>query len=321
MGMATKTCTKTYIFKLLPTAEQYKLLEETSKFYTSAYNDCISTLIKYPDISSATELQGYVYDSLREKYKGLNADYVCGVIRVSVETMKSQKALAKKGYKTAKRSPYSKHQSPRLTKHLYSFPKNGQKYISIATVGGRQKIPYQVRDLNLEYPVRVRSSNLVHDRKHKRFFLHVVVQYDVQLKPMQNAIGVDLGVEDVCVTYNDISQFEIVTDRNLRDVDKHFQKLRSDLQSKGTRSSKRRLKAIGAKQARLRRDVDHCISKSLVEYCVVNGLDTIVLEDLTGIRKNMRSGKKVNRKNHMWTFRRLGEFITYKAFDRGINVV
>lgn len=313
------TCRRTYILKLLPNVQQHIVLKELCDLYTSAYNDCMSFLHEFPNIKSITELHREVYYELRDTYPGLNADYVSQAIRTAFRTMKSQKALRARGYKTASKLIQSRLQAPGLTRHLFTFYKVGN-IVSIATPKGRQRMKFQVRDVLVEN-FKVCESRLVYDKKHDRFFMHVTISFEVELKPTKNIIGVDLGVHDACVTYSDKTNFEIISDRNLINIDLHYQKLRSDLQAKGTRSSKRRLKAISAKQKRLRRDVDHCISKSLIEYCMKHDLDTIVLENLTGIRKNMRSGKKVNRKNHMWTFRRLSTFIEYKAYEQGLNVV
>lgn len=93
------------------------------------------------------------------------------------------------------------------------------------------------------------------------------------------------------------------------------------LQSKGTLSAKRMLKHISGKEKRLMRDVNHRVSKEIVEFAIKNGASTIGLEDLTGIRDSTISKiPKKNRYNHSsWAFRQLQSFIEYKAREAGIT--
>ncbi|HBS58458.1 MAG TPA: transposase, partial [Firmicutes bacterium] len=65
-----------------------------------------------------------------------------------------------------------------------------------------------------------------------------------------------------------------------------------ELQMRQTASSRRRLKALGQRENRWMSDVNHRISKALVEQAGERSL--IVLEDLTGVRN---ATEKVRLKN------------------------
>ena len=69
------------------------------------------------------------------------------------------------------------------------------------------------------------------------------------------------------------------------------------------------------------RDVNHRVSKEIVKFAIKNGVSTIGLEDLTGIRDSTISKiPKKNRYNHSsWAFRQLQSFIEYKARETGIT--
>lgn len=75
------------------------------------------------------------------------------------------------------------------------------------------------------------------------------------------------------------------------------------------------LKHISGKEKRLMRDVNHRVSKEIVKFAIKNGVSTIGLEDLTGIRESTISKiPKKNRYNYSsWAFRQLQSFIEYKA--------
>ena len=71
------------------------------------------------------------------------------------------------------------------------------------------------------------------------------------------------------------------------------------------------------------RDLDHKISRKIVDYAGENDLK-IVVEDLSGIRKRSKKGnglKNVNRFVNSWSFYRLQQFIEYKAKERGIPYI
>jgi IS605 OrfB family transposase len=94
--------------------------------------------------------------------------------------------------------------------------------------------------------------------------------------------------------------------------------MRRRLQHKGTKSAKRKLKSLSGRQKRYMRCINHNISKQ-----IVSSADTIVLENLKGIRKtrNKYMGKRLNRWLNHWTFYQLQSFIKYKAEREGKTVI
>ena len=82
-------------------------------------------------------------------------------------------------------------------------------------------------------------------------------------------------------------------------------------------------KIKGNKEKRIMKDIDHKISRKIVDYALKNKLK-IVLEDL----KNIRTGKKRgngsragNRVVNSWSFFRLQSFIEYKAREYDIPFI
>ena len=111
--------------------------------------------------------------------------------------------------------------------------------------------------------------------------------------------------------------------KNLRR--RHF-KLRQKLQAKGTKSAKRLLKKRRRKETRFATDVNHYISKRLVQ--VAKGTNrAIVLEDLKGIRERAKKGtrktvcKTMRQALSSWSFYQLRQFIEYKAKAAGVLVI
>lgn len=98
-----------------------------------------------------------------------------------------------------------------------------------------------------------------------------------------------------------------------------YQKLRQKYQKAEDYTS---LKEVSDREYRKMKDLDHKISRAVVNYADKNDLQ-IVLEDLGGIRKTKKSGngsKKANRIVNSWSFYRLMSYIKYKSKLLGIPV-
>jgi len=104
----------------------------------------------------------------------------------------------------------------------------------------------------------------------------------------------------------------------LKNIKGNYQKLKRDLQRKGTKSAKRLLKKISGKENRFVRNVNHCISKK-----IVNTNNTVfALENLKNIRNNTKTyNKKLNRMIGNWSFAQLQSFIQYKSERQGKSVI
>ena len=99
-----------------------------------------------------------------------------------------------------------------------------------------------------------------------------------------------------------------------RDV---YNKVRAELQEKGTKSAKRVLKRISGRENRWMTDVNHQITKTLVDRY---GPDTLfILEDLVDVsfdEQNLSSRTKEQRNQlRSWAFYQMGQFLAYKAAE------
>lgn len=120
-------------------------------------------------------------------------------------------------------------------------------------------------------------------------------------------LGIDLGVNQIAVT-SDKRFFGSIKARL-----KKRERLVSQLQAKGTRASKRKLKRISGTWRRYMAWVNHNVSKAIVS----SRAGVFVMEDLSDIRK----GARYNRWVHKWAFRQLQSFVEYKAIREGCRVV
>lgn len=157
----------------------------------------------------------------------------------------------------------------------------------------------------------------------KHWYLHIAVTKEVEqpeFKP-SHVVGIDRGLRQLLTIYDEKGQTTFVNGKAILQKRRHYKRLRSQLQSKNTRSAKRRLEAIGQRESRWMSDVNHCLSKTLVNHY---GSGTIfTLEDLTNVTFNTVSkrAKKNRYEHHSWAFYDFEQKLSYKAFDKGSQVV
>lgn len=68
------------------------------------------------------------------------------------------------------------------------------------------------------------------------------------------------------------------------------------------------------------RDIDHKISREIVNTAIAHNVKMIKLEQLQNVRSATRKSRKNNHSLHNWSFYRLAQFIEYKAKLAGISV-
>lgn len=103
-------------------------------------------------------------------------------------------------------------------------------------------------------------------------------------------------------------------------VSKTYKKHRAKLQKNKKYSH---LKKIEKRQSNINRDINHKISRNVVDYAKKQNL-SIKLEDLKGVRQNKKTiaknNKNLNHVIHSWSFYQLQSFIVYKARLLGVKV-
>jgi len=109
---------------------------------------------------------------------------------------------------------------------------------------------------------------------------------------------------------------------HVNQVRARYSRFRAKLQKKGTKSAKRLLRKRSGREKRFAKDVNHCLSKAIVQTAQGTSRG-IALEDLTHIRERAQRTvtKRHRRVLHSWGFCQLRAFIAYKAALAGVGVV
>lgn len=128
----------------------------------------------------------------------------------------------------------------------------------------------------------------------------------------QRVTGIDLGLRFLAVSYDGDGNTRFHPGKEVTQKRAQYKALRTDLQKRGTRSARKRLKSIGNRENRWMTQVNHRVSKALVAECDRPTL--LALEDLKGVRKaTERVGRSQRYVQVSWAFFQLRQMVEYKA--------
>lgn len=173
------------------------------------------------------------------------------------------------------------------------------------------------------------SATLV-KRKNRDYYIQICVNIPTQpAGKTPRKIGVDLGRRSIAAT----STGKTWDGKQLNQVRDRYSRVRTNVQSKCTKSAKRLLRRLSGRQRtcphvrRFQSWLNHNISKQLVtEAKEINA--ALVFEDLTNIRQSLNRkprSKKERRKTapsaNNWAFYQLKQYVQYKAAIAGVPVL
>ena len=133
-------------------------------------------------------------------------------------------------------------------------------------------------------------------------------------------LGIDLGI--LCPAVGVISATGKTkffgNGRQNKFIRRKYKQLRREL---GKKKKLDAIKRISDKESRIMQDINHKLSRQIVNFAIENDCGTIHLENLSGIRQTSKARGKHKANLHNWTFFELGSFIEYKAREVGIKVI
>jgi len=188
--------------------------------------------------------------------------------------------------------------------------------VSIATITGRITIPFVCSEKQKE-SLRFQEGETDLIYRNGTFFLHTTCEIKETLPiEAKSYLGVDMGITNIAYD----SKGNQYSGEHVTVLRKRHVRLRKKLQSKGTKSAKRLLKKRNKKEQRFAKDINHQISKKIIETAKRHSIG-ISLEDLKGICQRVTVRKKQRYSLHSWSFYDLKQKILYKARLVGVPVI
>lgn len=307
--------TVTAKIQLVVSAENCELLDSTANAYRNACNFVSEYIFRTHNLKQFS-LNKELYYEIREKF-GLGSQMTQSVLKTVISRYKTIRTNQHEWIQPKFKVP----QFDLVWNRDYSLSQN---YFSVNTLNGRLKLPYYAKGMEKYFDketYRFGTATLVF--RHKRYFLHIPVTFEVNKccdSDICNVVGIDRGINFVVATYDSKHQSGFVSGKVIKQKRGHYKNLRKQLQQVGTPSSRRRLKAIGQRENRWMQDVNHCVSKALVESNPKHTL--FVLEDLSGVRS---ATEKIRVKDRYvsvsWSFYDLEQKLIYKAMQHQDKVI
>jgi len=278
-------------------------LKNTIALSNQACQECIDIGMKAKTFNK-TRMHQLTYHVIRKAHPELNSSLVTAVRDQASDMLKRLK-LEKK--------PAKKQQSSiRLNHNTFKFFPDS-RIASISTINGRQKYAVKIPPYFQKYNFKDSSSARIRTKK-ERIFLDIIVETAVPKKRIiKKIIGVDRGIYNPAVT----SDNTFFNSRKLREVKGRYKHLKRCLQRAGTCSAKRHLQKLAGRERRFVADVNHCISKAIVN----KDCDAIALEELRTSNMKRKTRKKTRSLIGNWSAKQLLTFIQYKAEMLGKTVI
>jgi putative transposase len=186
-------------------------------------------------------------------------------------------------------------------------------------------IPQQLGDV-----LRFLEVRLVYDKVARRYNWHIVVENGKQAKPApgSNVVSVDLGEIHPAVV-GDEEEATIVTCRERRHESQGHAKRLANInrklsrKKKGSKGYNRLVRAknrMKAKHERVMRDMEHKISRAVIDVAVDRKAGTIVIGDVRDVADGVDCGPKHNQRMSRWDHGKVRQYLGYKAEAEGITV-
>ena len=322
---------RTVKVKLDVPTERCDDLHQTKDQFLYCANTAAAWAWRYPNdccVTSRKKAESALYERLREETDYLHANLVQKGIRRAIEAVTSGVARLEKGDNTSQ--PHFDAWSVVYDKRSATFHRDR---VSLSTVNGRVECEYVLPDNAEGTPIgeylqnehyEFRTSTLQYDRRTKSFYLHARMRRTTDEQGQSTAsredakhrtvLGVDLNVDGSLAVTSTGAFIGNADEMNHRR--REFEKTRGSMQQAGTRSAHLSIQSMNDREYRWMQDELHRASNQILEEACDHGCTHIAFENLTDIRKRMAGAKRF----HAWAFRRLFQYVKYKAEMYGIEV-
>ena len=270
-----------------------------------------------------------------ESYRMLNSNMAQQIIKEVDGVFKSFFALIK----LAKQGKYSFNHI-RLPKYL---PKNGYSCLIIAQFSVKEDnvltIPCS-RSFKYKYEtnVKIKIPKVLENKKIKEIriipkfnarFFEIQYIYECQEENIQlntnNALAIDLGVNNLCTCVTNTGKSFIIDGRKLKSINQFFNKKNAKLQSiKDKQNIKRQTKKQYLISKKRKNRVDDYINKAcryIINYCLSNDIGTLVVGYNQSFQDKANLGKINNQIFTQLPFGKVREKLEYLCKRYNINYI
>ena len=321
------------------TKEEYNILRELCRTAKNLTNQAIYNVRQHYFQEKQYLRYEANYHEMKhlENYKLLNAN-------IAQQTLKKVDIMFKSFFaliKIAKQGKYN-YRYVKLPNYL---PKNGYSNISISQIRIKDNIltiPYS-NAFKEKYnkkikKIQIKIPSVLEDKKIKEIqiipkfnarFFEIQYTYEIQEEKIQlntnNALAIDLGVNNLCTCVTNTGKSFIIDGRKLKSINQFFNKQNAKLQSiKDKQNIKRQTKQQYLIYCKRKNRVDDYINKTcryIINYCLANDIGTLVIGYNQSFQNKTNLGKRNNQIFTQLPFGRIREKLEYLCKRYNINYI
>jgi len=319
------------------TKEEYNILRELCRISKNLTNQAIYNVKQYYlKESKYLRYETNYYELKKSKnYKLLNSNVAQQVLKDVDSMFKSFFALIK----LAKQGKYNfKH--IRLPNYL---PKNGYSNLIIGQIRIKNDniltIPFSnTFKKKHETKINIKIPKVLENKKIKEIqiipkfnarFFEIQYTYEVQEKNIKlnknNALAIDLGVNNLCTCVTNTCKSFIIDGRKLKSINQFYNKKNASLQSiKDKQNIKEQTKQQYLISRKRKNRVDDYINKTcryIINYCLSNDIGNLIIGYNQTFQNKTNLGKKNNQIFTQLPFGKIREKLEYLCKRYNINYV
>ena len=319
------------------TKKEYNILRELCRTAKNLTNQAIYNIRQHYFQEKQYLRYEANYHELKnsENYKLLNSN-------MAQQTLKDVDAMFKSFFaliKLAKQGKYNfKH--IKLPKYL---PKNDYSNLIIGQIRLRKDniltIPYSnTFKKKYETKIQIKIPQILEGKKIKEIqiipkfnarFFEIQYTYEIQEENIKsntnNALAIDLGVNNLCTCVTNTGKSFIIDGRKLKSVNQFFNKQNAKLQSiKDKQNIKRETKQQYLISRKRKNKVDDYINKTcryIINYCLINDIGILVIGYNQSFQSKANLGKKNNQIFTQLPFGKIREKLEYLCKRYNINYI
>jgi len=282
-------------------------IDRTLQGFADACNQ-IYEVAKRENCWNTTKLHHKVYKPVKAS-TSLKANHVCQAIRRVIGNAKAVKQVHK-----------FRPTSINLDVRTFQYIEDAQT-VGITLMCGRVKFKLSIGNYQLAL-LKGQSPTAATLNKTKQGDYYINICIDLPTNPTgktPKVIGVDLGRRDIATT----STGKSWSGKQIQNVRDRYSFVRSNVQSKRTRNSRRLLRRLSGREQRFQKWLNHNISQQIVQEAKQSDA-ALAFEDLTNIRESLNQkprSKTERRRTNNWAFYQLRLFTQYKANIAGVQIV
>ena len=321
------------------TKEEYNILRELCRIAKNLTNQAIYNVRQhYFQEKQFLKYEANYYELKNcENYKLMNANMAQQALKDVNEMFKSFFALIK----LAKQGKYN-FRHIKIPNYL---PKNGYANLIIGMIRLRKDnfltIPFSnaFKEKHKEIKkIQIKIPDVLNDKKIKEIriipkfntrFFEIQYTYEIQEEEIKlntnNALAIDLGVNNLCTCVTNTSKSFIVDGKKLKSINQFFNKQNAKLQSiknkqKIFRQTKRQY-LISRKKKNRANDYINKVCRHIINYCLTNNIGILIIGYNQSFQCKPKLGKKNNQIFTQLPFGKIREKLEYLCKRYNINYI